>query len=381
MKKLQIQNILVPIDFSEMSIRAIATAKNLARRFGATVHLANFREDYYPAAFLTPPAPVPILPISYEQDEQKAASQQLKALAEDHELTGTCHAEIGGPAFDEICRVARQIPADLIVASTQGRTGLKHAFLGSTAERLVQYAPCPVLVARETEAKGGAREKVKTGVRTINTILAPVDFSECSRAGLQYAIQFADQFAAHIIVLHVVDFGPTLTADGYAMYDLAKYREMAHADAEWQMCQFVRTVKFGGVKYKAVIVTAPSVMGICAAARKEEADVIITATHGRTGFRHVLIGSIAEAVVRHAPCPVLVVPSHSDVRTAQLTGRKQAVFRRTPSSKARVSRHPLPAATLSRAAGKMKRQPVPEHRTTNKFRESHLSPRLALASR
>jgi nucleotide-binding universal stress UspA family protein len=380
-KKLQIHNILVPIDFSEMSIRAISTAKNLARRFGATVHLANFREVYYPAAYLAPPAPVPVLPVGYEEEEQKAAGEQLRALAEKHELGGTCHAEIGGPAFDEICRVARKIPADLIVASTHGRTGLKHAFLGSTAERLIQHAPCPVLVAREPEAKGEAREKVKTAVGTINTILAPVDFSECSRAGLAYAIQFADQFAASIVVLHVVDFGPTLTADGYAMYDLTKYREMACADAEWQMRQFVRSAKFGGVKFKTVIVAAPSVMGICEVARKEEADVIITATHGRTGFKHVLIGSTAEVVVRHAPCPVLVVPSHPEVRSSQLTGRKQAGSRRTRSSKARAPRHLLPAATLPQAAGKMKKQPLPERRLTNKFRESHQPPRLSLAPR
>ena len=381
MKKLQIQNILVPIDFSEMSIRAISTAKHLARRFGASVHLANFREAYYPAAFLTPPAPVPILPMGYEDDAQKVASEQLKALADKHELTGTCRVETGGPAFDEICRIARQIPADLIVASTHGRTGLKHAFLGSTAERLIQHAPCPVLVAREPEAKGGAGEKVKTAVRTINTILAPVDFSECSRAGLRYAVQFADKFAASIVVLHVVDFGPTLTADGYAMYDLTKYREMACADAEWQMRQFVRTAKFGGVKFKTVIVAAPSVMGICEVARKEEADVIITATHGRTGFKHVLIGSTAEVVVRHAPCPVLVVPSLPEVRTAHLTGRKNAVSRAGQSAKARFPRHLLPGTALPQAAGKMKKQPVPECRQTNKFRESHLSPRLSLISR
>ena len=379
MKKLQIQNILVPIDFSKMSIRAISTAKHLARRFGATVHLANVHEAYYPAAFLTPPTPV--LPIGYEESEQKAAGEQLKALAEEHELTGTCHAAVGGPAFDEICRVAREIPADLIVTSTHGRTGLKHAFLGSTAERLIQHAPCPVLVAREPEAKSGAREEVKAAVRTINTILAPVDFSECSRVGLHYAIQFADQFAASIVVLHVVDFGPTLAADGYAMYDLSKYREMACADAEWQMRQFIRSAKFGGVKFRTVIVAAPSVMGICEVARKEEADVIITATHGRAGFKHVLIGSTAEVVVRHAPCPVLVVPSHPEVRTAHLSSRKKAISRAGQSAKARLSRHLLPATALPQAAGKLKKQPVPERRKTNKFRESHLSSRLSLISR
>jgi hypothetical protein len=153
---------------------------------------------------------------------------------------------------------------------------------------------------------------------------------------------------------------------------------MACADAEWQMRQFVRSAKFGGVKFKTVIVAAPSVMGICEVARKEEADVIITATHGRTGFKHVLIGSTAEVVVRHAPCPVLVVPSHPEVRSAQLSGRKKAVSKAGQSAKARPSRHLLAGGALPRATGKTKKQPVPERRLTNKFRESHRSYRPSL---
>lgn len=381
MKKLNIQNILVPIDFSETSIRSIPTAQHLARRFGATVHLFNFQEVYYPAGFVNPSAPVPILPVTYVEDAQKAATAQLNAIAKKHGLTGSCHVEVGGPAFDEICRVARHLPADLIVASTHGHTGLKHVFLGSTAERLVQHSPCPVFVARETEAKGQGRGKAKPTAETINTILAPVDFSDCSLAGLNYAIQFADRFAAKVVVLHVVDFGPTLTADGYAMYDLTKYREMACADAEWQMRRFMRAAKFGGVKSKSIIVAAPSVTGICEVARRENADLIVTATHGRTGFKHVLIGSTAEVVVRHAPCPVLVVPSHPEIREGHLTSRKAAVRKDGQRSGPRPLRKAPPGVALTRAARKLTKQPFPERRQTNKFRESHRSSARLLAPR
>jgi 3-deoxy-D-manno-octulosonic-acid transferase len=71
--------------------------------------------------------------------------------------------------------------------------------------------------------------------------------------------------------------------------------------------------------------------GICRAAQKEKADLIIMSTHGRTGRKHVLIGSVAEGVMRHAPCAVLVVPSHPAVRAANVT--KRPAFKALTSSR------------------------------------------------
>ena len=201
----------------------------------------------------------------------------------------------------------------------------------------------------------------------------PVDFSDCSLAGLEYAIQFADRVAAKIVLLHVVDFGPVLTADGYAMYDLTKYRDMARADAKRQMTQFVRAAKFGGVKFKAEIVVASSVTGICEIAEREKADLIITATHGRTGFKHVLIGSTAEVVVRHAPCPVLVVPSHPEVRMAHLMDQPATAEAAEKRPGPRSGRAPFGSEAGKRSFRKVAGQLFPERRQTNKFRESHIA--------
>src|SRR6516225_3868865 len=156
MKRPSIQNILVPIDFSEMSIDAIATAKRLARRFGAAIHLAHVHQLSYPATFVT------------EQLRTAAARSGLSPREQTYVRTGA--------AFHEISRLAQEIPADLIVMPTLGYTGLRHVFLGSTAERVVRHSPCPVFVARPRKGKS------ETG-RTPgpHTILVPVDFSGCSR--------------------------------------------------------------------------------------------------------------------------------------------------------------------------------------------------------
>ncbi len=364
-KHFRIQNILVPIDFSEMSIRSIATAKRLATRFDANIHLVHVQEFNYPAGFMSPGAPAPLPPVTFYDDIIQRVTADLRELAEKYGIAdGNCYIAHDAPVFDGISRTAQKVGADLIVTSTHGRTGLKRVFLGSTAERLVQHAPCPVLVARESKTKA-------TVAPTINRILVPVDFSDCSLGGLNYAIRFAQKFAARILVLNVMDLGPLLTADGYAMYNLSTLEDELVRNTEKGMRNFVRRARFGGVPFTTKVVSGASVDGICNAASSEKADLIISATHGRTGLKHVLIGSTAEMVVRHATCPVLVVPSHPEIRRSNLTHRESRVRKTTKS--AAIPRH----APRSRAA-KFSRperaatHPLPERRLTNKFRESHL---------
>lgn len=366
MKDLEIKNILVPIDFSEMSIRVIPVAKRLAQRLGSTIHLVNVQEYLYPVMSYGMAAPAPAALIEAVEEARKGAGARLIALAKEHGLAGAAEAVVGAPVFDEICDIARRTSTDLIVIPTHGYTGFKHLFLGSTAERLVQHSPCPVFVLRERSSKPARGA-------SINTILAPVDFSVCSLGGLKHAVQLANKFAARIIVLHVVDVGPVLGADGYGAYELSRYRELAQAEAEKKMVSFLRSVKFGGVKFNAEVVVGRSVDAICAAAKKFNVDAIVTATHGRTGLKHVLIGSTAEVVMRYAPCPVLVVPSHPMERRKRL--KVMATESNRPGRRRLMARAmkqmPLEREQFTKRFRKLTAQPFPERRKTNKFRESH----------
>lgn len=360
-----IRNILVPIDFSPMSIEAIESAKQLASRFGAAVHLVHARDFFYPATFApaTPILPYPVF--SYDKESEKAARKKLISIATDCGLSPvTTHVLVGSPAFDEICRFAKDLPADLIVMPTHGRTGLKHVFLGSTAERIVQHSPCPVLVSRElkSRSKNGARA-------SINTILVPVDYSKCSFVGLRYAIDFAKKVGARLIVLHVVDLGPQLMTDGYGVYDLQPYKQAAARAAEPRMRKFLRGVKFGSVPFQTLAAAGFCPEGIYRAAKNEKVDLIILSTHGRTGLKHILIGSVAERTARLASCPVLVVPSHPEMRSAQLVRRPRR------ARKTRVSKIPpaaFPRQTSTRKSRKLEGHRFPERRKTNRFRETHI---------
>lgn len=136
-------------------------------------------------------------------------------------------------------------------------------------------------------------------------ILAPVDFSECSRKAMHYAASFAKQFNAEVTLLHVVVLVPP--PPQMLVYEpetlTAKYHEhAAKALAEWRkeiVSQgTVKATVRGGVAAHQEIVTA---------AQECNTDLIVIGNHGRTGLARLFTGSTAERVVRHAPCPVLVV--------------------------------------------------------------------------
>ena len=145
---LKIKQILVPIDFSECSKKGLRYAIALAREHKAAITLAyvvpgiSMLGEYGGIDYA-----------SLNKEMRESADRELATLAVD-EIRGVVPSDTavrtGSPA-GEIVSIAKTLPADLIVISTHGRTGLKHALLGSVAERVVQTAMCPVLVVRESE--------------------------------------------------------------------------------------------------------------------------------------------------------------------------------------------------------------------------------------
>ena len=144
--KLKLRTIVVPIDFSEASEKALDYAIPFARQFGAKITLLFVSPAQCQANEFA------YLPIE-ETAVNWAAKELLNSIASRRiapELLGETLVR-KGVAFEEIARTARELDADLIIVNTHGYTGLKHALLGSTAERTVRHAPCPILVVRERE--------------------------------------------------------------------------------------------------------------------------------------------------------------------------------------------------------------------------------------
>lgn len=146
---LGIRRILVPLDFSASAEKALRYAVSFAQQCDAKIILVHVRPvtDY--------PAELGVLPMTMPVGEPSDGKIRARLEAEaarlmPAEMCARVLLSTGTP-FDEICQAARQSGADLIIIATHGHTGLKHILLGSTAERVVRHAPCPVLVVREHE--------------------------------------------------------------------------------------------------------------------------------------------------------------------------------------------------------------------------------------
>ncbi len=139
-------------------------------------------------------------------------------------------------------------------------------------------------------------------------ILAPVDFSEFSNRALQYALTFAEQFNASLLLLHVVEAFPI---------DYMLGIKSAKETNEWQLKQArtrlrelsAKCVGDRAIATEMVVKFGKPFQEIANVARDHGVGLIILATHGYTGLKHIQLGSTAEMVVRYAPCPVLVLPS------------------------------------------------------------------------
>jgi nucleotide-binding universal stress UspA family protein len=305
---LQVRNVLVPIDFSKPSLEAIEYALPWIKRFGAALHLAHVFEPDYPLFSMAAlPLVVPELEVG------RRVRRHLKDVARKYSIElrrENIHALKGRP-FEEICRFARDRDIDLIVTSTRGNTGLKHLALGSTAERVVRYSPCPVLVVcpDDQKKKAGRNGKETERELTFSKILVPIDFSECSMRGLTFARRIAKQFGSKLVLLHAVALQYYITSGEYARYDLPLLTQQAEKTARNQMRNLIEKTDWEGLEVESSMQIGHAGQQVCARADAEHADMIVTSTHGTTGFKHILLGSTAEYVMRHAPCPVLVVPS------------------------------------------------------------------------
>lgn len=141
----------------------------------------------------------------------------------------------------------------------------------------------------------------------IKKILVPIDFSDYSKGALKYAVNFSKSFNAEMTLIYVVE--PVIYPPDFSMGQIA----IPSVNTEWderakhELDKLAREEIPSGVTVKTLIKTGKPFIEIIETAGELNIDLIIIATHGRTGVEHILFGSTAEKVVRKAPCPVLTL--------------------------------------------------------------------------
>jgi universal stress protein A len=164
---------------------------------------------------------------------------------------------------------------------------------------------------RRSPVRGAKRQRRSSPRRhspiELGRILVPIDFSEHSKKALQYAIPFAEQFKASVDLLYVVE--PTVYPADFSFGQVgfpSVEDELRHRGGD-ELEGLIQREIGTRVPARRVVRTGKAFNEIDQYAKEQSVDLIIIATHGHSGVEHVLFGSTAEKVVRHAPCPVLVV--------------------------------------------------------------------------
>jgi nucleotide-binding universal stress UspA family protein len=290
---MSLKKLLCPIDFSSGSQRALRVAARMASELGAElvlVHAWNL-----PSRPFAEQNPIPEETVRRLVDEEQR--QLLAAVTETAELgvPRTTSRLLHGVPWDQIVQAVRDDPAiDLIVMGTHGRTGLARVFLGSVTEQVVRHSPCSVLVTRDP-----------VGLAAFENVLCAIDFSEDSSQVIQRAAELATRGLRAITLLHVIE--PPATFSGWRLpaTQLADFQQQAAVELERRASELAKKVSVPVTTQ--IRVGGPAAQILEALDAEPRSNLVLMGSHGRTGIKRVLVGSVAETVLRHAACPVLIV--------------------------------------------------------------------------
>ena len=298
---LPLRHLLVPFDFSAGARQTVAAAVALARPARARITLLYVLPVTLPAN---------IGHVSVVLDNHKLlahAREQLTTFAHSAipaEIPVAIQVAEGGP-YHEINATARALGTDLIVIGSRGHSGVKQLVLGSTTERVVRHAPCPVLTWHCSAASTTPSTPSVPPTTEFQHLLVPVDFSPANDEALRHAVRFATTYGSQISLLHVIE-PPPYPAWGYA--HLTRRDEALTPAARKKLDALVADLQRQGCRVNpARLTTGDADTHICRVTEELHPDLIIMATHGHSALTQMFLGGTTERVVRHAACPVLVV--------------------------------------------------------------------------
>lgn len=296
MKRVPIERILCPIDFSEFSVWAYKYAFSLARRYGAKLFVQHVVEMWkHPCASFVPTAD------DYNQFSQRLsieADRQLRSFVLNHSSSGYAPEYViqEGSAADCIISFAEKESINLIVIGAHGLRGADRFILGSVTEKVLRKSHCPVLAVHETPSNPIQAITAERGI-DLREILFCTDFSDSSKSAIDYALSIADEYKANLTLLHVLD-GISLSRD-------RERTDKAHRLLEELVPQSLTEDR--GIKTTLRIGSAYK--EICRLALEKKADLTIMAVHGRNSLDRAVFGSTTYRVVQLGNCPVLAVHS------------------------------------------------------------------------
>lgn len=298
------KEIVVPVDGSPFGELALPVALGIACKSGGEVRM------------VTVVTPLPVdraqegsgsieagrLRLARDHAESYQAGLQKRVILSGCDIPISCHVETG-PVVAKLDEHARAAEADLLVMTTHGRGPLRRAWLGSVADGLLRRTPCPILVIRPK-----AGEQLEIEEREFHHILVTLDGSPESREILPFARASANTSGAEITLFQVIPphfplSSPFTSHSSHGFQGLEDEAKTAREALELEAIP----LREEGITVRVEIITGVHpVEGILEYSEAEDVDLVAMATHGRGGVARLILGSVADKVIRGGTVPVLL---------------------------------------------------------------------------
>lgn len=298
------RDILVPLDGSRFAEAALPLASRLVRAAKARLHLVLAQE---PREAVIGAGEMVLVPTNlYEERKAQARSYLTRTVAKlrPGEAGAAEFHQVEGPAGPAICEEATRLDADLVVMATHGRGSFRRFWLGSVADYVIRHLATPVLLVHPGAPKAPAR------TRPLRSIAVALDLSRDAEAILEPVTALAQTTGAALTLVHVAELIFQIGSPGIPGPILAdaELLEASRIEAQDRLDRIAARLRRRGLKVTTRVITgASAASGLLEVLEQEEFDLIAMTTHGHGGVRRLLLGGVADKVIRGATKPVLVL--------------------------------------------------------------------------
>ena len=321
------RTILVPLDGSAQAETVLPHAVAAARATNSTITLLQVVASSSVLEATIWPAGVPVGSMIDSAEERRIAYAYLQTTASKLHASGVAFTTLvleGDPATEIVNRARSEAAVSMIAMATHGRNGLGRWVFGSVAEKVLHGASVPLLLVRIQAEPRPVPVAPATG--GYKTILVPLDGSRFAEQALVQAADLAAHSAARLLLVTVV---PTLediiyASGGMVPYWLSVDQEATARAARREIDIVAHCLQAEGIRAHGIVARGWPAEAILSTAAEEQADLIVMATHGRTGIGKFWLGSVAMKVVQRATRPLLLVRAvESKVRVGEETSTEQ----------------------------------------------------------
>ena len=314
--------ILIPLDGSQIAAGILPYVTQFAKRLNAGVVLYTAVDPDsidVPSAYaseqeaLDENSDTGAHPTSRSQIEAEVLRDVERELAEvalrlaDEGIEAGVAATFGRPS-EQILATAEAEGCDLIAIATHGRNAIGRGLLGSVTDRVVHLSTLPVLTISPTRV-----EQQPSDENRIRNVIVPLDGSELGETVLPVAEGLAEAMSLRVHLVHAFDPAAYDRRHRYtfAMAGIPSASEELEARHKEYLESLAGGLVSRGLDVTTEVLTGPAASAIVEYAQESPQDIVVMATHGRSGFRRLLLGSVTEAVIRSSGDPVLIIPPHT----------------------------------------------------------------------